>query len=269
MTSIKKDSSAQDFLKDVVKITRTWELPAILKEISGIDYIDSSHIVCIQDEVGSIYIYNITTNTLEAEIPFGPPGDYEAVSVIKDIVYVACADGRLYEISNYNSAKPTVKEYGTHLTVKQNIEGLSYDPKSKLLLVAIKGKEDDNPVFKGIYSFDPSTKKMPVKPVLQIDLQDPVFVKNWGKKLQSVIQPSEIAINPLTGDIYITDAVRPQLLIMDRSGNIKGLYPLNKTDFPQPEGITFSPAGECYISNEGNKQQPATLLLVSLKLTPQ
>jgi uncharacterized protein YjiK len=265
LTSVKKDSSAPDFFKDVVKITRTWELPSVLREVSGIDYLDSSHIVCIQDEIGSIFIYNLTTSTLETEIPFGPPGDYEAVAVIKDVAYVACADGRIYEVTNYTSAKPVVKEYGTHLTVKQNVEGLSYDPRNKILLVAIKGKEDGNQFYKGIYSFDPVTKKMPVKPVMKIDLQDPVFVRSTLKKLQSGIQPSEIAVHPLTGDIYITDASRPQLLIMDKSGSIKGLYPLNRADFYQPEGITFSPSGECYISNEGSKQQPGKLLLVEIK----
>ena len=264
LISIKKDTSAPEIFKDVVKIIRTWELPPTLKEISGIDYIDSSHIVCIQDEVGSIFIYNTTANIIEREIPFGPPGDYEAIAVVKDVVYVACADGRLYEISNYTAAKPVVKEFGTHLTVKQNVEGLSYDPKTKMLLVAIKGKEDGNQFFKGIYSFDPVTRKMPVKPILKIDLQDPVFGKAPPKKIQLVIQPSEIAIHPITGDIYITDASRPQLLIMDKSGNIKRLYLLNKNDFPQPEGMTFSPTGECYISSEGVRQQPAKLMLVNI-----
>jgi len=265
LTLVKKDTLSPEMVKDVVKIARTWQLPPVLREISGIDYLDSSHIVCIQDEIGSLFIYNTTTSTLESEIPFGPPGDYEAVAVVKDAVYVACADGRIYEIGGYASPKPSIKEYGTHLTVKQNVEGLCYDPQNNMLLVAIKGKEDGDPFYKGIYSFDLATKKMPLKPVVRIDLQNPVFSPATAKKIRSVIQPSEIAIHPLTGNLYITDAVRQQLLIMDRTGHINALYPLNKAEFPQPEGITFSPSGACYISNEGSKQQPGTLLLVEIK----
>ena len=265
LTLINKNELPQDSVKRGLKISREWDLPQILKEISGINFLDSNHFACIQDEIGSIFLLNSSSGLIETQIPFGPPGDYEAIAIVKGDAYVACADGRLYEISNYNSGKPSVKEYGTHLTVKQNVEGLAYDAINKRLLVAIKGKEENNSFYKGIYAFDLVTKKMPVKPVLRINIQDIVFNKNRKKTLISNIHPSEIAIHPVTGDLYITDASRPQLLIMDNTGKIKDLIPLDKNDFPKPEGITFSPAGECYIANEGKKQQPAKLLLVDLK----
>ncbi len=264
LTLINKNELSQDLTKRGLKIVREWNLPQVLKEISGINYLDSNHFACIQDEIGSIFILNSSSGLVETQIPFGPPGDYEAIAIVKGDAYVACADGRLYEVSNYNTGKPSVKEYGTHLTVKQNVEGLVYDAINKRLLVAIKGKEENNSLYKGVYAFDLVTKKMPVKPVIRINIQDIIFNKNRKKTLKSNIQPSEIAIHPLTGDLYITDASRPQLLIMDNTGKIKDLILLDKIDFPKPEGITFSPAGECYIANEGKKQQPAKLLLVAL-----
>jgi uncharacterized protein YjiK len=53
------------------------------------------------------------------------------------------------------------------------------------------------------------------------------------------------------------------LLAMDNSGNIKKLYHLGK-NFAQPEGITFSPQGEIFISNEGAKQ-PGNIMKIELK----
>jgi uncharacterized protein YjiK len=248
----------------VVKISRTWDLPHILREISGISYIDAERIACVQDEVGTIYIYNISSRSVESEIPFGPPGDYEALAIVNDDAYVAVADGRIIEITGYRSGKPSVKEYGTHLTVKQNVEGLCYDKANKRLLVAIKGHEEGSPLYKGIYTFDLAAKAMPVKPVMKIDLQDSIFQRSSVKKPQTLIQPSEIAIHPSTGDIYICDAVRSQLLIMDNAGKIKALYALNKSKFIHPEGIMFTPSGELYISSEGNRQLPGKLMLVEL-----
>jgi uncharacterized protein YjiK len=248
----------------VVKITRTWELPPILNEISGIDFVDSVRVACIQDEIGTIFIFNLETDTIEKEIPFGPPGDYEALAIVNEDVYVACADGRLFEILNY-STNPVAKEYGTHLTVKQNLEGLCYDTKNKRLLVAIKGKEEENQLYKGIYSFDLVTKKMPVKPIYKIDLMDSVFGKQSIKKAATAIQPSDITIQPQTNEIYILDATRPQMLLLNNSGQIKYLQQLNKEEFIQPEAITFNAQGEMFIASEGNKHQPAKLMLVEFK----
>ena len=52
--------------------------------------------------------------------------------------------------------------------------------------------------------------------------------------------------------------------MMDNSGNIKKLIELGK-EFSQPEGITFSPQGEIFISNEGG-QEPGNILKVEVKL---
>ena len=75
--------------------------------------------------------------------------------------------------------------------------------------------------------------------------------------------PSAIGIHPLTNEIFITDGPKANLLIMDEAGMIKKLVQLGK-DFSQPEGITFGPQGEIFISNEGSKL-PGNILQVELK----
>lgn len=255
-----KDSVSREF-----RILKTWSLPETLKEISGISYIDADRFACIQDEIGSIFIYNISTSLIEATIPFASPGDYEGIAVVGDDAYIACADGRIIEITGYRTPKPVIKEYGTHLTVKQNVEGICYDKKNKRLLVAIKGEETGDPLYKGVYEFSLSEKKMIVKPVFKIDLQDPVFVKFQGKKNKTIFQPSEIDIDPVSGDIYITSGARSQILIMDDKGKIKALYALDKSKINQPEGMLFTPSGDLYIASEGGRQIPGKIFQVQLK----
>ena len=41
-------------------------------------------------------------------------------------------------------------------------------------------------------------------------------------------------------------------MILDVSGAIKKVYELDDDDFAQPEGITFSPDGRLFISNEAH-----------------
>lgn len=259
------DTIPLDSTLDVVKITRSWELPPALKKISGIDFIDETRAACIQDEVGAIFIYNIQTESIEAEIPFATPGDYEGIALAGKNAYIAAADGRILEVANFRSAKPSVREFGTHLTVRQNVEGICYDKKNRRLLVVIKGQEESSQYYKDIYAFDLASKKMRVKPVFRIDLQDTVLNKGHSKKFQSLLLPSDIDIHPRTGDLYITDAVKSQILLLDATGAVKSLHHFSRAKTIQPEGVSITPSGLLYIASEGFKEDAGKLLLVVLE----
>jgi DNA-binding beta-propeller fold protein YncE len=247
-----------------ITIIRKWNMPKELTEISGLSYIDDKRFACVQDELGKIFIYNIASSSVEKEIPFGTTGDYEGLAVVGETVWVLRADGKLYEVSNINTTKPSVKEHTTHLTMKQDSEGLCFDKKNNRLLIAIKGAELSTEDYKGIYAFDLVTKKMDQKPVFKIDLMNKVFESNGtGKKKKGSINPSGIAIQPINGDMYITDGRNAKLLITDAAGKIKSLYQLNTNEFAQPEGISFNAAGDLFIANEGTKQ-PGNILQVKI-----
>jgi uncharacterized protein YjiK len=239
-----------------VQVQQRWELPAALKEISGIAYLNATQFACVEDESGKIYIYNTASQKVDKEISFAGPGDYEGIAVAGTTAYVMQADGKLYEVANYmNSNKPAVKAYNTGLTVKQDVEGLAYDKKNNRLLLAIKGNEPNTDDYKGIYAFDLSSKTMAAAPAYKIDLTHSIWGegKGKGKKSKKVIQPSDLEVHPTTGDIYIVDGPNPKLLVLDASGTPKHILGLSKSDFEQPEGLAFTPAGELYISSEGGK----------------
>jgi DNA-binding beta-propeller fold protein YncE len=146
-----------------------------------------------------------------------------------------------------------VQTYTTPLTTTHDVEGLTYDAGRNRLLLAIKGAETGQKNYKGIYAFDLKTKKLVAEPVIKLDLTDPALPQSSGKNLQKALQPSEIAVHPSTGDIYLTEATNPQLLVVSPQGAIRSRYKLSNQTFGQPEGIAFGSAGELYISNEGKK----------------
>jgi len=256
----KKSSENAAYLPNV-GVIKQWDLPPVLAEVSGIAYIDEDRFACIQDEAGTIYIYNKAQNKIETEIPFAGAGDYEGLTLAGSSAYVVRADGRLFEVSNYATAKKVVTEYKTSLTVQQNVEGLTLDKANNRLLLAIKGDEPGNKNYKGIYAFDLSTKTFNSEPVYKIDLTQTEGEGKKGKKAK-VIMPSEIGIHPQTGDIYILDGPQARMLEMDRNGTIKIMYQLGK-GFAQAEGITFSPQGAIFISNEG-KKKPGNIIEIEL-----
>ncbi len=140
---------------------------------------------------------------------------------------------------------------------------MDIDAANNRLLLAIKDAEPGGENYKGIYAFDLVSKKMQGEPAYKIDLDHSLLQDDKGKKKSSGIMPSAITIHPSTKELFITDGRKSKLLVLDNKGDVKKLYKLDKQSFAQPEGITFTPAGELFISNEGPKQ-PANILKVEI-----
>jgi WD40 repeat protein len=246
------------------KIIRKWDMPVELNEISGISWISENKIACVQDEDGIIYIYNLSTSLVEHQTNFSKAGDYEGLVVVDSTAYVLESNGEIFEVENFMSSNFTVKSFKTFFTGKNNMESLGLDLKNKRLLLTSKNKDPQGNDFKGIYAFDLVTKTVSKNPVSKISLTDPIFkvrdVDDDADKTPS-FSPSDIDINPANGDIYVLQSKAPQVLIMDSLSKPKIIHNFHSDAFPQPEGITFSPEGTLYISNEG-KNGTANILEV-------
>ena len=72
-----------------------YDLPDKLKEISGLSYYKENQLICVNDEQGKIFIYDINQQKIIDKIPFGKDGDYEGVEVVGDEVFVLKSDGKL------------------------------------------------------------------------------------------------------------------------------------------------------------------------------
>ena len=242
-----------------ITIEQTWELPETLKEVSGIAFLEDQKIAAVQDENGTIFIYNLETSKIEDQIDFSGGGDYEGISVSGTTAYVLKSNGTIYKIENFAS-NPAVTEHKLPLDNKLDMEGLHFDTAGQRLLIVHKEKDPETTAYKGIYAVDPQNMKLQEEPVYKIRFENAIF-EGLEEDSFNRIKPSEINIHPQTGEILILAAENPKLLILDPKGNPKNLHFLNPDDFPQPEGLTFDTLGNLYISNEGN---PARIHKVSL-----
>ncbi len=239
--------------REKITIITKWQMPNCLNEISGICWVDQERIACVQDKQGIIFIYNIPSAKIENQIQFADSGDFEAITKTDDTYYVMRSDGYIFEICT--SLKiPVVKQYQISINETNDIEGLFYDGTKKRFLIVNRLPDLQAPTKQSIYSFDLSTKKMINKPIYEIDLSSILIIKENFEKKKEVFLPSDIAIHPITSDIYITDGIHSFILIIDITGKIKSFIELDKNDFPKPEGIIFSPKGDIFISSEGINQ---------------
>jgi len=227
---------------------RTWKLPGILYEISGVSYIDDQRLACVQDEKGMIFIFNKTAGNVERTISFGEDGDYEGIELIGNDAWILKSNGTLLEVKDYlNSEAPQVNKYSTPLSGKNDTEGLAHDKESNSLLIACKEqafvKAEDMTGSRAIYRFDLKTGLLAPEPYM--------IIKSEQHIGNNKFKPSGMAIHPVTGDIYIIASAGKLMFVFSREKEMLAIIKLDPKLFPQPEGICFSPDGRLYISSEG------------------
>lgn len=254
---------------------KSYTLPPSLNEISGITILNNNEIACVQDEIGIVYIYDLKSGKISKEYATGLVGDYEGIAIVGNTVYLLRSDGVLIEYPDFRLPNMKIKEYFLNLPSHNN-EGLCYDMKNYRLLIASKvkpGKDKETKDIRHIYSFDLKTKTPNNIPILQLKVDDieakaikqniPIPYrtnKKTGAKINAFnFRPSEIAVHPINGNIYILSANDKLLLMIDKSGAIKNLLQLDPVLFNKAEGLAFLSDGTMLISNEAQQGKPTLL----------
>lgn len=243
-----------------ITVKDVWKLPDELFEISGNVMDGPNRMACIDDNTGTIYLYNLSSRRIDDRIVFTGPGDFEAIAKVGNLYYALRSDGMLYQVQPRGKDKPVVEVIDLPLEQRNDTESMFYDAAHNRLLIGVKEKDPTDDSRKGIYAFDLKTKTMTLTPVIQIEEQEkPTKGGKKGddqkkeKKATAKLKPSEIAIHPATGELYILNGPKATLVIAEPTGKVKQTIALDKTIFPQPEGMCFSDSGAFYISSEGAK----------------
>jgi uncharacterized protein YjiK len=250
-------------------------LPDILHEVSGLTETGGSTFACVQDENGVLFIFDVESNRIVKEIPFGYNGDYEGIARVENTIYVLRSDGVLYEVPEYEEGKLPTIFHNTEITAANN-EGLCYDKKNNRLLIGVKGKisrEREEKSRRLIYAFDLATKKLEPVPAYEFDAEaiTTFAIKNKaipatrenkkGRTVTSSVKfaTSEIAIHPINNLLYVLSARDHLIMVFDEKGNIVQIAALDPLLFNKAEGITFFANGDMLITNEGQEKVPTLL----------
>ena len=259
----------------------TFELPSVLKEISGLSFDTSfEKLFAVQDENGLVFIIDKKSGEVEETIEFHKDGDYEGIEVIGDKVYVVKSTGTVYEITNLGQEDQEMEKYNLFLSRENDVEGFCYDPSKNLLLMACKGVPASGESFdvirykKVVYGFDINTHEIDSMPVYNIQLdgiQKCIHTSSAIKNTEELkacfsyeekdmnFNPSGIAIHPHTQHVYMLSSAGKTMIVLNYDGEIIYVERLNKKVHKQPEGIAFDKDGTLYISNEGGKEKPAKI----------
>ena len=242
---------------DLSKLELLARLPDQLAEISGLT-VQGDELLAVEDEDGKIYRLGLSDGALRSHAEFWKDGDYEGIEVVDDELWVVKSTGTLYRVLRQGTAEQQVEKFNTWLTGDNDVEGLGYDAAGNRLLLACKtdARDDGRPKEdRYVFAFDLATRVLG---------KEAVYVIDRGEELED-FAPSSLAVQPGTGDVYLTSSVKNQLLVLTADGEQKGLYQLDKELLPQAEGLTFGPDGTLYLSTEARGDKPARIYKLPLR----
>ena len=249
-------------------------LPRELKEISGMVMFDEEHLLAIQDEEGILFKISVQDGEIAGTIQFADEGDFEGVTLAGNTVFILRSDGTIFELNqlDFNKAKASVKSFKIELDSINNPEGICFDEKNNSLLIACKDRAflvgEDSMIHRAVYRFDLNNRKLKAAPAYVISLQqirafldiapkDDDGIEDLRKLFEDepdelFIYPSDIAIHPNSGDLYISSARTINcLLVLSPDGKLKSVVKISKDLMEQPEGICFNKKGDMFLSSEG------------------
>lgn len=249
----------QEFFYEVKYPDKKYFLPYVLEEISGLSW-KEGNLLAIDDETGKIFEYSLKEKKIVHTISFYKGGDFEGIEKVRKNVYVLKSNGDIFRIPYSSTKKSDGTKIQTALSKKNDTEGLGYDPSHNQLIIACKEKAETGQQEisgKAFYAFDLNSLKLNTQPIFTISKGD--LKRFWESKRDHQydkdrikFKPSAIALHPKSNEFYILSSVGKMIVVVNRKGIVKATYPLSSRVLSQPEGISFSPNGDMYLSSEGD-----------------
>jgi len=251
-----------------------FELDNRLEEISGLstDTV-SALLMAVNDEKGYIYFIEPQSGNIERSMLFSGNGDYEGIELVDNSVYIVNSKGDLFRKSY--KGKDLSRIIDTPLNEDNDVEGLAYDERNGLLLLACKASAEIQGINKYsksdkcIYAYDLKSDTLLTDPFLVLTedsleqwLENNEDYTKLDDKLQKAYMqrvksfaPSAIAIHPDSEDIYLLSAKGNLLIRVNTNHRLENVVFL-PDHHRQPEALCFDRNANIFIGNEANGRRP-------------
>lgn len=227
------------------------EMRKQLHEISGMAYIPGKNLILAEnDEKGDIFTVDFKAKNDDiGKLKFGGKDDYEDIVYTDTAIYMLISSGTIVQVETKDSSFNT-REFKLPKDGKDEFESMYLDADKKSLILLCKDCDKEKNEIRTAYRFSLSTLTFDSAPAFVVNIKEIQKILNDDK---AEFKPSAAAISTVTGKLFIIASVGKLLVIADTEGRIEQVFRLDEKLFNQPEGITFAPNGDLYISNEGGE----------------
>lgn len=226
-------------------------LPADLKEISGLEWVGEDQLWAVEDESAEIFQIDPKTGEIIQKMKFGKKADIEDLVVIDGTAWVMQSNGDIFRVTDPFGATSETTQFQFPSIGKRDMEAmLASETEMALWIFCKECKIDRGMEESSAFRFDLETLQFDSMPFKRLERKDfnPVFQNQESKSIK--IQPAAAAFHPIEKKIYMISSSGNWLSILGADLTPLEVHWLDPILFKQPEGLTFDPAGNLYISNE-------------------
>lgn len=235
-----------------------WMMPRDMEEISGIVLTsDGNHVLAHGDEMAHLVEIDWRSGLVTRRFDLGEravKGDFEGITRVGPDYYMLTSKGEIYqfrEVGDGETADYLVID--TKLGKECEFEGIAHDPLTNSLLMACKTPEKSMRDSLVIYRWPLGENPPPVSRIA-VPLDLVIGNNDWDD-----VRPSDITIDPFTGNIVLITAQERALIVLSRDGQVVAAGPV-PTEIPHTEGIAITRDGLLLISAEAG-DAPASITI--------
>jgi hypothetical protein len=226
-----------------------WVLPAALSEISGLALTGDGRLLAHADETARLYELDYRRGVVLKRFTVGAPllrADLEGITRAGDRLFLIASNGRLYEFREVaDGGSAGYREHDTRLGKECEFEGVAWDSvRSALLLpcknVGQRSLRDMLVIYR--WSLTDSSARRLTR--LAVPLDRILAGRSWKR-----FQPTDIAVDPATGNYVMVAAPQRALLVITPDGALVQARGLPE-GHAQPEGVAITRDGILIVSDE-------------------
>ena len=243
-----------------VKPVAKWVLPDILREISGVALLRDGRVVAHNDERGRVFVIDPMRGVIQKwfSLEGNIAADFEAIAVSGDDLFLLTSNGRIYQFREGDDrANVPYTMIDTKLGGDCEFESLEIEPASGAFLLACKriDKRSERNQLR-IYRWQRQDGGEAAVSILNVPLGDAIGANDW-----KTLSPSDITIDPRTGNYILITGPEKALIEITPSGDVVRSLPLPGNP-QQPEGVAITRDGILMITDE-SVSRPADITLYS------
>ena len=237
-------------------------LPMGIESFSDIAFLDSTILICLQEDKKSLVLFDLSSNQVSTPITINLPNKIIDFSRIDSTIILLDDQVQVHFLLPPYDSSSLVTENDI-LGNWKSAATCIHESTKRMFILTQNNLEIDNPISNSIYTYTISKRKLNEKALFDISISDlemfaienniatpqNKFTDLSDSLSQLIFNPTAMAIHPKTNEIYILSSENRSIVVFNQFGEVQDLFFLDEKLVSNPKAMTFHPSGDLLISN--------------------